>query len=337
MTESMTDGARASSDAVATQEESTTTWEVQGDAGWQRCFERLQAVYDKYEARDQSVFLFVMVDGRGHLGIDKLLSQVPELECTSLWADTAIESHADMAPYVIALDRRELANERSLQHRLARRLWREAAVPTLTWLWSPYDIEYVAAHYRSYLTYSLTTRQAYYLHFYDNRVLERLRDVWSEQQAQQFIAPCFEIGYRDRSFSDIAWENPVPPAILADEVPAPLTDDQHQLLIGLAYADKLTLHLRTQCGVRLAHFTTSELHQRVCDQLVRAGSYRLDDDFSLMKFLAWGLLVSPTFDEHPLIRERLLAVAHGEVSLVDALGDVADDAGRAILAEKTHA
>ncbi|WP_433695082.1 DUF4123 domain-containing protein [Paraburkholderia phenoliruptrix] len=336
MTELLTQGAIPSQGAVGMRDVSVAQSVDQRYAGWQRCFERLQLVYEKHQAREQTAFLYLIADGRGNPGIDNLLARVPELSYTSLWRDTAIQSYTDVAPYLIALDRHELVNERSLQHRLARRLWREASVPMLTWLWSPHDLESVASHYRRYAIYSIPNRQAYYLHFYDNRVLERLKRVWTEEEAQQFIAPCLEIGYCNRLMADITWENAHPPVLPAAE-PLQLTDAQHQLLIDLAYTDKLTLQLRTTCGARLDHLTPSELYQLVCSQLERASAYRINDETALLNFVTCGVLISPAFDEHPVVRERLLAAARGDMSSVDALSGVTDDVWSAVQQETTNA
>jgi hypothetical protein len=277
------------------------------------------------------------VDGRGNPGIDALLARVPGLGYTSLWRDTAIESYTDVAPYLVTLERAELEDERSLQYRLARRLWREATTPMLTWLWSPFDLESIALHYRRYTTYSLANRKAYYLHFHDNRILERLRRVWTEEEGQAFVAPCFEIGYRDRSLFDVAWENESQPVLSKTDDSLELSNEQHQLLIDLGYADKVTLQLRTVCGAALDHFTPTELYDVVCSQLERASSYRIHDEVALLNFVTCGVLISPTFDEHPVILNRLMAASRGEMSAVDALGGVTDDLWSAIQKDKTYA
>jgi hypothetical protein len=302
----------------------------QREADWQRCFAHLNAAYGKHQGRGQDVFLYLMADGRGNPGVDRLLALVPELRYTSLWRGTEIECYTDIAPYLIALDRWEIENERSLQYRLARRLWREATVPMLTWLWSPHDLDSLASHYRRYTAYSLPGRQAYYLHFYDNRIIERLRRVWTEEETRQFIAPCFEIEYRDRSFNDVAWENTDSPMLPAGDEPMQLTVEQHQLLIDLARAEKLTLQLRMQCGASADHLTSSELHALVCRQLERARQYRINDEAALLNFVTSGVLISPVFDEHPVVRERLVSASRGEMSPTDALEGITDDVWRVV-------
>jgi hypothetical protein len=319
------------------QDEAATQSAVGRNAGWQRCFEQLRMIFDKYDARDQSVFLYLMVDGRGNPGIDDLLTRVPELGYASLWRDTMIESYTDVAPYLISLDRIELEDERSLQHRLVRRLWREATAPMLTWMWSPHALETMVSHYQRYVVYSLPDRKAFYLHFYDNRILEHLKRAWTEEEAQQFIAPCSEIGYRDRSLIDVVWENGNPPVPSATEEPQTLTSEQHQLLIELAYADKLALHLRTRCGASLEHLSPSELYGMICKLLERAGTYRIRSEEDCLMYVTCGALSAPTFDEHPEIHDRLLAMTREEKSLADALHGIPDQVWDAIREKNTDA
>jgi len=305
------------------------------DADWQSCVERLCAMFDRYAGEAQPVFLYMMVDGRGNAGLVNLLERVPGLSYVSLWHGTEIESYTDIAPYLIALDRWQLQDERSLQYRLARRIWREATIPMVTWLWSYNALDAMASHYRRYVTYSLPDRKEYYLHFYDNRILEHLRKVWTEVECQQFIAPCVAIDYRNRLLVDVHWENPQPSWEFETDKFC-ITNEQHRQLLNLFYADKLALQLRTTCGVRLDHPTVIDLYTLICGQIERAEKYRINDGPGTLDYVTCGVLVSPSFDEHPFVNERLRAVAKGEMSSVEALEGVGDDIWNAIQ-RKGHA
>jgi Domain of unknown function (DUF4123) len=200
----------------------------------------------------------------------------------------------------------------------------------LTWMWSPYSIEALGDHYRNYCTYVLRDKRRFYLHFYDNRVLARLRQVWTSEEQKAFVMPCAEIWYSDRMQGDVVWSNESVALQSAGHLPQSLTLQQHQLLIDLAYPDKLVLHLRTTCGASLDHLTPSELHRLICSQLERAGAYRINSESDLLNYVTYGVLIAPTFDEHPLIHDRLLAATRGDVSPTDALSGVTDDVWSAI-------
>ncbi|MBH9703049.1 DUF4123 domain-containing protein, partial [Burkholderia cepacia] len=78
-----------------------------------------------------------------------------------------------------------------------RQLWLDAVdLHAVTWLWSTWSFDALDAHLRRYVQYKLPNGRSYYLFFFDNHVLARLRQVWSDTQTQQFVAPFTEIRYR---------------------------------------------------------------------------------------------------------------------------------------------
>ncbi|WP_296224966.1 DUF4123 domain-containing protein [Ralstonia sp. UBA689] len=301
------------------------------DMDWQLWLSGLLNTFGVRSHDDAPEFLYLLVDGRASPGTDKLLEQVPNLQFASLWEGSAIESYADIAPYLIAIDRRELENESSLQRRLARRFWREVSESyALTWLWSPYALDELEAHYRRFAMYELPDRRAFYLHFYDNRVLARLKHVWSDAEARQFIAPCSEIWYRDRSLADVTWRNAASPDCPALQERLSLTERQHQRLLELGYADKIALQLRDTCGAALDHVSAHDLQQKVSEQLERAAMYRIGGEGDLQRYISMGVLVGARFDEHPAVQALLQRVARGELALTDALAQIGEDVWNAI-------
>lgn len=301
------------------------------DEDWHRWSDRLSVAFNGLSDDDAPVFLYLLADGRSKPGIDKLLALVPRLKYASLWRDSALEPYADIAPYLISINRYELENERALQHRLVRRLWREAAeLPMLAWLWSPCDFDTLDAHFRRYCTYALPNRRQFYLHFYDNRILARLRQVWSPEEQQQFIEPCCEIWYRDRWLADVEWRNPVAPMHVERQALHSMTDEQHRLLLALGYADKLALQLRHVCGAAVAHLSERGLYERVSEQLQRASAYRVEGEADLARYVTTGVVVAQRFDAHPLIRERLQGAMRGEMTLDAAFGAIGQDVWDAV-------
>ncbi|HDR9511322.1 DUF4123 domain-containing protein [Burkholderia cepacia] len=296
------------------------------DAAWEVWRNRLLSQFDAFEAADASAYLYILADTRANPDLDKLLVQVPRLEWWSLWDGTVLESYTDIAPYLIAIDRFALDESRDLQSRLVRRLWKESSgLHMLTWIWSPLPTQSLVEHFRSFCRYSTPDKRAYFLHFYDNRILARLRIVWSEEQAQTFLSPCAEIWYRDRESNEIVWCNDAGVADAIVEEEQVMAVEQHMALLRLGRVDKLVMQLRTMYGAMLDDFTDLTLFQRVSEQLERADRYRIADHDDLLNYVSKGVVISPRFDEHPQIRTRLASAMHGEQTYRDALSRIDAD------------
>jgi hypothetical protein len=301
------------------------------DAAWEVWRSRLLAQFEVFDAEGVSAYLYILADARANPDLDKLLVQVPRLEWRSLWDGTVIESYTDIAPYLIAIDRFAFDDPRDLQSRLVRRLWRESSgLYMLTWIWSPSPARSLAEHFRSFCRYSTPDKRAYFLHFYDNRILARLRAVWSAEQAQTFLSPCAEIWHRDRELNEIVWRNDAGVVDAVVEGEQVMEVEQHMALLQLGRADKLAMQLRMMYGAMLDDLTDLTLYQRVSEQLERAGRYRIADDDDLLNYVSKGVVISPRFDEHPVIRERLANAMSGEQTFGDALSRIDADVLREI-------
>ncbi|AOI95823.1 hypothetical protein WS66_09415 [Burkholderia sp. LA-2-3-30-S1-D2] len=301
------------------------------DVAWEVWRNRLSAQFEAFDAQDVSAYLYILADARANPDLDKLLVHVPRLEWRSLWDGTVLESYTDIAPYLIAIDRFAFDDPRDLQSRLVRRLWRESSgLHMLTWIWSPLPIRSLAEHFRSFCRYSTPDKRAYFLHFYDNRILGRLRAVWSAEQAQTFLLPCAEIWHRDRELNEIVWRNDAGAVDAVAEGEQVMTAEQHMALLQLGRADKLAMQLRTMYGAMLDEFTDLTLYQRVSEQLERASRYRIADDDDLLNYVSKGVVIAPLFDEHPVIRERLARAMLGEQTFRDALSCIDADVLREV-------
>lgn len=292
------------------------------EADWEKWREHLLARFEIHANEEQGATLYLLVDGRGNPGIDKLLSLVPGLAWASLWEESALESYTDIAPYLIEIDRIAFADSRDLQNQLARRLWKEGRdLHMLTWIWSPLALEPLSRHFRSYCRYSTPDKQAFFLHFYDSRILERLRAVWTEGQARTFISPCVALWYCDRDLNEVVWDNDVGVAELPVTERA-LSVAQHKELLRLGLPDKLALQLRGMYGGILDGVSDAVLRRRVSEQVERALRYRISGDDDLLNYVSKGVVISPRFDEHPQIQERLTRAMHGEIAHRDALSGI---------------
>ncbi len=292
------------------------------ESAWETWRERLLGKFEQMSYCDEIAQLYLLVDSRANPGIDKLLRQVPRLEWVSLWQDTVIESYTDIAPYLVQIDQLPLGDRRDMQSRLVQRLYREANnLNMLTWFWSPLALASLGRHLRYHSQYATPDQRKYFLHIYDNRILERLRAIWREDQAQAFVSPCIEIWYRDRDLNDVIWANSdVGSAVVADE--QILSAEQHQDLYRLGHADKLVMQLRDMYGSALDSGTDRNLYQLVCVQLQRASKYRVTDGDDILTYVATGIVIAPRFDDHPVIQERLGRAMSGSISFRDALRDI---------------
>ncbi len=293
------------------------------ESDWDKWRERLLAEFEVVLNDEQRAQLYLVVDSRANPGVDKLLSQVPGLAWASLWQGSTLESYTDIAPYLIRIDRMAFSDPRDLQSRLVRRLWKEGNdLHMLTWIWSPLALESLGRHFRRYCLYATPEGHAFFLHFYDNRILERLRAVWTGEQAVAFLSPCVALWYRDRDLNEVVWKNDaaaVDTAITEEQV---LSVEQHKKLYWLGRADKLVMQLRDMYGVILGGLSDTTLFHRVSEQLERAARYRLADDDDFLSYVSKGIVVSPRFDEHPVIQERLTRAVQGETTYRDALTQI---------------
>jgi hypothetical protein len=293
------------------------------ELAWEKWRERLLAQCDVVQKDEQAARFYLLVDSRAKPGLDKLLPQVPGLAWISLWQDSVLEAYADIAPYLVQIDRIAFSNPRDLQSRLVRRLWKEGRdLHMLTWIWSPVSLASLGQHFQHYSRYATPDKRAFFLHFYDNRIVERLRAVWTEEQATAFLSPCFELWYRDRDLNDVIWRSEVAAvdhSVVDEQV---LSVEQHNQLLRLGAADKLAMQLREMYGAILDSVPDTVLFHRVSEQLGRAARYRIADDDDLLNYVSKGLVVSPKFDEHPVIHERLIRAMQGELTSREALTQI---------------
>ncbi|KVC49626.1 DUF4123 domain-containing protein [Burkholderia diffusa] len=300
---------------------------------WPAFVETLRTSLERGAGDGRALQLYVLVDTRGYQELDARLATLRGLRYASLWTDTGLDAYTDIAPYLIAFDRHALDVEDAEQHHLLRQLWLDAVdLHAVTWLLSTWSFDALDAHLRRYVKYTLANGRAYYLFFFDNHVLARLRQVWSDMQAQQFVAPFDEIRYRDRRLDEVVWRNHAPAierAMLTSDAPG-LSEQQHAKLIELGYPDKLVLKFRETMGAMVDHLSDAELYGEVVEQLDRAAAHGIADEAELQCYVMTGLLIAPRFDEHPAVRACLGAVAHGETTLNDALASIDDTTWDAI-------
>jgi hypothetical protein len=294
------------------------------ESAWEAWRERLLSRFEASPEHDDPARLYLLVDSRSSPGLDKLLEQVPGLMRASLWSGCVLESYADIAPYLIEVEHGRLADPRDLMTRLVRHIWIEGyGQHMLTWVWSALAFDALRRHFSGYRQYVLPGNRAFFLHFYDCRILERLRMVWSEAQAQSFIAPCSEIWYRDRYQNEVVWRNSeVAMRPSGNGQFFELTEEQHARLFELGVADKLAMQLRDMYGAILDVFPDETLLERITEQVRRAGRYRITSDDDVLNYVCKGIVISPRFDEHPVIAGRLGRALSGEISHREALSGI---------------
>lgn len=287
--------------------------------------ERLRQAFRRTRGSPDLKFLYLIVDSRADAGMDQDLAKLRGLRYASLWHGSALESFTDIAPYIIAINEAMLESADGNEYRLLSRLLGEQAnAHMLTWVWAPFEIEALSEHFKRFCTYTLPDNRAYYLHFYDNRVLQRLRQIWSSDEQQRFIAPVGEIGYQDRRLGEVEWRNERAAAAVTEQTSQSLTEYQHRLLLDLGYADKLALQLRNTCGARISHYSDDELYLLVESQLQNAYGYGIAGEEALSSYVTAGVLISPDFDKHPVVRDRLRAFSQNETASADVLANIDD-------------
>ncbi|WP_429323917.1 DUF4123 domain-containing protein [Paraburkholderia sp. GAS348] len=295
------------------------------DSRWVEFQSRVEAARRKHELNDLQTCLYALVDTRGLPDLRVALQRLDAIAFEALWDRTDLAAFADVAPLLIKVDLG--AADTDVPQQLLKRLWQFSDREfMLTWIWSPHGLDNLAEHFRSYCEYTLANRRTFYLHFYDNRILERLRLTWTAEEWTRFASVAFEIWYRNRSGEDGSWcadvlSQPVRNAEFA------LTDEQHLMLFSLGYADKVVIQITELCGCLLEHLSPDDLYRTVRTQVERATHYGVRDEGDMLQYVAKGLFVSPRFDEHPLIRKGLESARYGEVPFAEVLSQVDETLG----------
>jgi len=182
-------------------------------------------------------------------------------------------------------------------------------------------------HLQSYCEYTLPDRSTFYLHFGDNRILERLRKIWTTDEWSRFASVAHEIWYRQRSGESVSWGSDADASHAITAEPLVMTDDQHRALLEMGYADKAAMELRGVLGTNVNMFSADQLHRAVADQIERATAHGITEEPAVLRYAAFGLLYSPNFDEHPEVRKLLQSARYGDVPLARALSEIGAIAG----------
>ncbi|EHP37675.1 hypothetical protein OR16_41536 [Cupriavidus basilensis OR16] len=289
---------------------------------WAAFQSRVETAHHEYDQLDLSTHLYALVDTRGLPDLREALGRLGSIPFSALWDGTDLSAFRDIAPLLIKVDLG--AADADVPRQLLKRLWRFSNGGFMvTWIWTPHGLEELADHFRGYCEYTLSDRRAFYLHFYDNRILERLRLTWTQDEWTRFASVAFEIWYRNRSGEDGSWSADTL-SQPGGEAPLQLSDEQHLRLHSLGYADKVAMQLTEVYGVLLEHLSSDALYLAVHTQIERATRYGVRDELDMLWYVAKGLLVSPQFDEHPLIHPKLLAASYGRISFPEALSLVGD-------------
>ncbi|CAB3889041.1 hypothetical protein LMG26842_04754 [Achromobacter dolens] len=274
---------------------------------------------------------FLLVDFRGHAELSAPLRASADLSHGSIWVGTELAVYEDIAPLLIEVDdltRFELSRDpgeprTSELLRLLKRLHQsDSGAYALIHLVSPLPLAELMAHFAYYGEYGLPDGREYYLHLYDSRILDRTFQVWTPAERARFLAPFNLLRYPRRDGALAQWTGPGQRP--ADDAPRqqPFTLAQHQALLELDYPDKLAVQIRRIYLGVLGELRQDELVERVTEQMARARSYGIASERDMLDYVAWGITISPRFDEHEAIAPALRAF-QGE-GLSQALAHVPD-------------
>lgn len=290
------------------------------DSWWGAFQARVEAARHKYDCIDPSTCLYALVDTRGQPDLRAALERLASIPFASLWDGTDLALLRDIAPLLIKVDLG--AADAELTCHLLKRLWRfYDGGFMVTWIWSPHGLDELAGHFRVYCEYALPDRRAFYLHFYDNRILETIRLTWTDEEWTLFASVAFEVWYRKRSGEECLWgANTL--SQRGRDTPLELTDEQHLKLLSRGYADKVATQLREIYGSHVDHLSSGALYEAVQTQVARARGYGIREEQDMLRYVAKGLLISPRFDEHPLIGKRLKFGSSGTIPFAEVLSRV---------------
>ncbi|CAB3628029.1 DUF4123 domain-containing protein [Achromobacter sp. ACM03] len=293
----------------------------------------------------EAMHAYLLVDFRNRAELAAPIKSSAQVSHGSVWLGTDLAVYGEIAPLLIEIDdltRFELGRDTDGPYtsellRLLRRVYEaDGGQFAVTHILSPMALAELMAHCAYYGDYGLPDGREYYLHFYDSRILDRAFQVWSEAERERFLAPLTLMRYLRRDGSIAEWKGGGERELSAAALPAPqpFTLAQHQALLDMDYPDKLTQQIRRiYMGVLGSDLRQDELHEQVLEQMARARAYGIESERDMLDYVAWGITISPRFDEHEVIQSALRAFKGSGLS--QALEDVPDDVWDGLLRERT--
>lgn len=258
---------------------------------------------------------FVIVDFRGHPDLLARLLNAGGVSMGSVWTHTELHVYDDVAPMLIELDAASQAALRGAGHgesstalaAVLRALHgRDDGRFAATYFLSAVSLQGLVEHFGYFCDYALPDGREFYVHWYDSRILVRALQVWDEGQRADFLAPVITLAYALREGGYIRLQGGAQGAIDLHGETLLLAPQQHQLFFDLDYPDKLAVQLRNlYIGMLPGDPVQDELVPKVQEQLDRARKHGITGDKDTFDYVAWGIAISPRFDEHPLIRNGL--------------------------------
>ncbi|MBV8271125.1 MAG: DUF4123 domain-containing protein [Cupriavidus sp.] len=294
---------------------------LEAESAWAAFSSRVQETLERLSQSGEPVSFFALVDTRGLPELRAAMNRLQSVPFVALWDETDLAAHQDLSPLLIHVDPRTEdagATQAVLQH-----LWQISDTEFMvTWICSARDLKEVADHLRRYCEYTLPDRRAYYLHFYDNRVLERLRSVWMPDEFSGFASIACELWYQQRAGEPGIWRSDAETPVAKTDEPLAMTHEQHLALLSLGRVDKVVMQLRGLYGPLLEHFSPGQIYLAARTQLERATVHGVKDEADMLLYVAKGLLVSARFDEHPKIHEQLQLARYGDIPFSEVLSQV---------------
>ncbi|MBD9420533.1 DUF4123 domain-containing protein [Achromobacter sp. ACM04] len=293
----------------------------------------------------EAMHAYLLVDFRNRAELAAPIKSSAQVSHGSVWLGTDLAVYGEIAPLLIEIDdltRFELGRDTDGPYtsellRLLRRVYEaDGGQFAVTHILSPMALAELMAHCAYYGDYGLPDGREYYLHFYDSRILDRAFQVWSEAERERFLGPLTLMRYLRRDGSIAEWKGGGERELSAAALPAPqpFTLAQHQALLDMDYPDKLTQQIRRiYMGVLGSDLRQDELHEQVLEQMARARAYGIESERDMLDYVAWGITISPRFDEHEVIQPALRAFKGSGLS--QALEDVPDDVWDGLLREGT--
>lgn len=293
----------------------------------------------------EAMHAYLLVDFRNRAELAAPIKSSAQVSHGSVWLGTDLAVYGEIAPLLIEIDdltRFELGRDTDGPYtsellRLLRRVYEaDGGQFAVTHILSPMALAELMAHCAYYGDYGLPDGREYYLHFYDSRILDRAFQAWSEAERERFLAPLTLMRYLRRDGSIAEWKGGGERELSAAALPAPqpFTLAQHQALLDMDYPDKLTQQIRRiYMGVLGSDLRQDELHEQVLEQMARARAYGIESERDMLDYVAWGITISPRFDEHEVIQPALRAFKGSGLS--QALEDVPDDVWDGLLREGT--
>lgn len=255
---------------------------------------------------EKSTFTYALLDCAAHdHAFNELCSQFPDIRWTSLFTGTPEQHLLSAAPILMDAE----ASNPELLSWLGKL---ERTAPSVSWIESEFGLDTLGEMLTRRLECEIDDGTVVVMRFYDPRILLGLPSALTAQQKRYFFAPVTRWTaweWRRQAHYAITAEQPTPADLALHAIaPISLTLAQRDQLM---YYDKENLydsiirHWHDTCPDDIAGLSPAILREIAISAVTRCSGYGIVDASSQHLFAGLMMTVSPSFDDHAMVKAYL--------------------------------